>query len=75
MASFHYTEALKKMGGNWTFDALNKWLTDPRADAPGTAMTFAGMPNEKQRADIIAYLEHALEKSAAVADRAKPAAG
>jgi len=56
VASFHYTEALKKLGGNWTFDALNKWLTDPRADAPGTAMTFAGMPNEKQRADIIAYL-------------------
>ena len=56
IASFHYTEALKKLGGNWTFDALNKWLTDPRADAPGTAMTFAGLPNEKSRADIIAYL-------------------
>ena len=56
VANFHYTEALKKLGGNWTFDALNKWLTDPRADAPGTAMTFAGLPNEKPRADLIAYL-------------------
>jgi len=62
IASFHYTDAIKKLGGNWTFDALNKWLTDPRADAPGTAMTFAGMPNEKQRADIIAYL-NTLSKS------------
>jgi len=56
VANFHYTDALKKLGGTWTFDALNKWLTDPRTDAPGTAMTFAGLPNEKQRADVIAYL-------------------
>jgi len=62
VASFHYTEALKKLGGTWTFDALNKWLTDPRADVPGTAMTFAGLPNEKQRADLIAYL-NTLSKS------------
>ncbi len=54
--SFHYSAALKAKGGTWTFDALNKWLTDPRADVPGTAMTFAGIPNEKQRADVIAYL-------------------
>ena len=53
---FNYTAALKAKGGTWTFDALNKWLTDPRADVPGTAMTFAGIANEKQRADVIAYL-------------------
>ena len=46
-----------KLGGNWTFDALNKWLTKPSAVAPGTAMTFAGLSNEKQRADVIAYLD------------------
>ena len=54
--SFHYSAALKAKGGTWTFDALNPWLADPRADVPGTAMTFAGIPNEKQRADVIAYL-------------------
>ena len=59
-----------KMGGNWTFDALNKWLTNPRADAPGTAMTFAGLPNEKQRADIIAYLNTLSDTSAAAAAKA-----
>ncbi len=53
---FNYTAAIKKLGGAWTFDALNKWLTKPSADAPGTAMTFAGLPNGKQRADVIAYL-------------------
>jgi cytochrome c len=55
--TFHYTSALKGKGGKWTFEALNKWLTDPRADVPGTAMTFAGLPSEKQRADVISYLD------------------
>lgn len=56
-AGFNYSAALKAKGGDsWTFDELNKWLKDPRADVPGTAMTFAGLSNEKQRADIIVYL-------------------
>ncbi len=54
---FNYSAALKAKGSeSWTFDELNKWLKDPRADVPGTAMTFAGLSNEKQRADVIAYL-------------------
>jgi cytochrome c len=54
--NFNYSAALKAKTGTWTFDELNKWLLDPRADVPGTAMTFAGLSNEKQRADVIAYL-------------------
>jgi cytochrome c len=57
VSTFHYTAALKAKGGTWTFDALNKWITDPRADVPGTAMTFAGIKNDKQRADVIAFLD------------------
>lgn len=57
VAGFSYTPALKAKGGKWTFAALNKWLTNPRGDVPGTAMTFAGLPNEKQRADVVAYLD------------------
>ncbi|HML06864.1 MAG TPA: cytochrome c family protein [Xanthobacteraceae bacterium] len=53
---FNYSAALKAKGGSWTFDALNKWLTNPRADVPGTNMTFAGLSRENQRADLIAYL-------------------
>jgi cytochrome c len=55
-AGFNYTAVLKAKGGTWTFDALNTWLTNPRADVPGTAMTFAGIDNDHQRADVIAYL-------------------
>jgi cytochrome c len=55
---FSYSAALKsKNSGKWDFDTLNKWLTKPSAFAPGTAMTFAGLSNEKQRADVIAYLD------------------
>jgi len=53
---FNYSGPLKAKGGTWTFDALNTWLTDPRADVPGTLMTFAGISSEKQRADVIDYL-------------------
>jgi cytochrome c len=55
-AGFNYSPALKAKGGTWTFDALNTWLTSPRADVPGTLMTFAGIDNEKERADIIDFL-------------------
>jgi cytochrome c len=61
-AGFNYSAALKAKGGTWSFDELDKWLKDPRADVPGTAMTFAGLSNEKQRADVIAYL-NSLSKS------------
>jgi cytochrome c len=53
---FNYSSALKAKTGTWTFDALNTWLTNPRADVPGTNMTFAGVTSDHQRADIIAYL-------------------
>jgi cytochrome c len=56
VSGFKYSAPLKAKGGTWTFDALNTWLTKPSADVPGTIMTFAGLSNEKQRADVIAYL-------------------
>jgi len=69
-ADFKYTPALKAKGGKWTFAALDKWLTDPRADVPGTAMTFAGLSSDKQRADLIAYLD-TLSKSPVPLPKAK----
>jgi cytochrome c len=57
VAGFSYSAPLKAKGGTWTFDGLNKWLTKPSADVPGTNMTFAGISSEKQRADVIAYLD------------------
>ncbi|HXX50799.1 MAG TPA: cytochrome c family protein [Xanthobacteraceae bacterium] len=54
---YNYSSALKSKNGTWDFNTLNTWLAKPSAYAPGTAMTFAGLSNDKQRADVIAYLD------------------
>ena len=53
---FVYSDALKKIGGDWTYDKLNIWITDPKAMAPGTKMAFAGEKSPQKRADILDYL-------------------
>lgn len=53
---FAFSDALKSKGGKWDFDSLNAWLTSPRAFANGTKMTFAGLGNEQDRANVIVYL-------------------
>ena len=53
---YTFSAALSGKGGNWTFDLLNEWLTKPAAFAQGTKMTFAGVKDDQQRADIIDYL-------------------
>jgi len=55
-SGFNYSAAMKAKGGNWSFEELNKFLADPRADIPGTAMSFAGVKRDSQRADLINYL-------------------
>jgi cytochrome c len=53
---FAFSDALSKKGGNWNWDNLSQWLTSPRNFAPGTKMTFAGLSNPQDRADVIAFL-------------------
>lgn len=53
---FAFSSALSGIGGTWTFDQLDKWLTSPRKFAPGTKMTFAGLSDPQDRANVIAYL-------------------
>jgi cytochrome c len=72
MAGFSYSDALKSKKGPWTFDELNEWLFKPSSYAPGTRMTFAGLTNDKQRADIIDYL-HTLSHNPESLPAAAPA--
>ena len=43
--SYSYSAALKAKHAAWTYDNLNAWLVDPKGYAPGTKMSFAGIPN------------------------------
>ncbi|MDQ4135154.1 MAG: cytochrome c family protein, partial [Pseudomonadota bacterium] len=55
-AGFNYSAALKAKGGQWTFEDLNAFITNPRGTVPGTTMAFAGIAQAQERADILAYL-------------------
>jgi cytochrome c len=55
--NYPYSEAMKKFDHTWDPETLDKYLTDPRAVVPNTKMIFPGIKDEKQRQDVIAYLE------------------
>lgn len=53
---FAYSEALKALGGEWSFERLDAFLADPKAYAPGNKMTFAGLPKATDRAALLVWL-------------------
>ena len=53
---FAFSDPLSKKGGTWNWDNLSQWLSSPKAFAPGTKMTFAGLSNPEDRANVIAFL-------------------
>ena len=53
---FAYSDALKGVGGNWDWDKMSAWLANPKKFAPGTKMTFAGLSNPQDRADLMLWL-------------------
>jgi cytochrome c len=59
---FNFSAAMKAKGGEWSYDDLNKFVANPKGFIPGTAMGFAGIPKDSERADVIAYL-HSLADS------------
>ena len=56
VAGFNYSPALKEKGGTWTWEAMDAWIKSPRAFAPGTKMTFAGIGKIEDRANLLAYM-------------------
>ena len=58
-AGFKYSGAIGKSAGGstWTVEELNKYITDPKAYAPGNKMAFAGLKKVEDRAAVLAYLK------------------
>ena len=58
LEGFNYSPALKakQSEGDWTFEHLDLWLTNPQAFASGTTMAFPGLPDLHTRADVIDFL-------------------
>ncbi len=54
---YSYSGALEKVVDVWTPQHLNSFLEDPQGYAPGTAMSFSGLPDIEDRANVIAYLD------------------
>ncbi|MBJ7498692.1 MAG: cytochrome c family protein [Sphingopyxis sp.] len=80
---FGFSAALAGMGGSWDFEKMDAWLTSPRKFAPGTKMSFAGLGNAEDRANLIVYLNSqgsnlplpAAEAAPTAAEDAAPADG
>jgi cytochrome c len=76
---FPFSEALASHGGTWDWNTLSDWLANPKKFAPGTKMTFAGLSNPEDRANVIAFLNAHSDAPkpmpAAPAEAAAPAAG
>jgi cytochrome c len=57
-ADYSYSSALKEKAASvWDVETINKFIYNPRKFANGTKMTFIGIEEDKDRADVIAYLQ------------------
>lgn len=55
-AGFAYSQAVQDADFVWDSERLDAWLANPQTFLPGNRMAFAGVRNEAQRRDLIAYL-------------------
>jgi cytochrome c len=53
---FNYDDAVKNLKSTWTYENINHFIDNPKAFAPGTKMTFPGLPKAQDRANVIAFL-------------------
>ncbi len=54
---YSYSPANKNAGIAWDDASFADYIKDPKAKMPGTKMIFAGIKNDKEIADLTAYLK------------------
>jgi cytochrome c len=68
---FNFSAGMKAKGGTWSIDDLNQFIASPKGYVPGTAMGFAGIQKDSERADVIAYLNSLSDHPAPLPTAAK----
>lgn len=54
---FSYSDAMAALKDKpWSYEALNEFLTNPKAAVPGTKMAYGGLKKDADRANLLAYL-------------------
>jgi cytochrome c len=56
LEDYRYSAAMKRSDVTWDAGTLDKYVTDPQAFIPGNRMAFAGIGDQSQRDDLMAYL-------------------
>ncbi len=64
---FQYSDAMRRSKLTWDAKTLDRFLADPAKAVPGTTMTYAGVTDAKERADLIAWLDAAGRSKACAA--------
>ena len=59
VSGYEYSPAMKNSKITWDEKTLDRFLAKPLAMVPGSTMTYDGVPDLKERADLIAYLKRA----------------
>ncbi|MDB5812095.1 MAG: diheme cytochrome c SoxE [Betaproteobacteria bacterium] len=59
--NFRYSPALKKSGITWSRQTLDAYILDPQKAVPANRMPYGGMPEAKDRADLLDYVQQAFK--------------
>ena len=54
---FRYSPALKRSGITWTQQTIDSYVADPQKAVPANRMPYSGLPDARDRADLITYMQ------------------
>ena len=55
--NFRYSPAMKRLDITWTPQLIEAYIADPQKMVPANRMPYAGMPDARDRADVILYMQ------------------